>query len=542
MTRALLAATVAAALAVAGCGKASPGASTGASVPTGTTLSATTPAPKRDVGAITWALYRAPGTLDPIQAFDYPEITVVTSLCESLMRQQPDGTSVPGLAKSLEHPNDRTTVIKLRRGPTFWNGKPVTAADVAFSLKRAADPKAGGFYSPVFDRVASIRATGSDEVTIALKEPDYWLDGELSQMPGIVVEKASVQAKGKAFGTPRGGIMCTGPFKVGKFTAGGALSVVRNERFWDPDRRAKVARINFKTVASDASVNSALRTGDVDGIYPQSLSTLDQLRADKGVTVSAGPSFALDAMIVSDLKGPLGDVRVRQALSSAIDRKAYVSSVYQGSAEVPRTLANPGTWGYARDVFQSDSDRLPAPRLDLAKAKALVKQAGAAGKTITLGMTNEQVTVQSAATAIRSAGESIGLKVKLDAVSSQDYINFFVDPKARSGVDGFFTVNYPDYADPAALYKTFALPGGSQNYNGFSDPKVTAALDAARSSKDPEARAKSVTEAGDRLMQLLPWIPIAAPNAVVVTNSKLTGAPASFVYMGGPWANLLGGK
>src|SRR5215218_2916447 len=91
-------------------------------------LTATTPPPAKDVDKVTWATYREVGTLDPIQAFDYPENTIQTALCESLLRQQPDGTIEPGLAAQAEHPDDHTLVLKLRDGVKFWDGKPLTAA------------------------------------------------------------------------------------------------------------------------------------------------------------------------------------------------------------------------------------------------------------------------------------------------------------------------------------------------------------------------------------------------------------------------------
>ena len=535
--------TAIAALAIAACGKAAPDSSTSQSTAApsaSNTLKPTTPAPTGEAGKVTWATYRDVGTIDPIQAFDYPENTAITTLCDSLQRQAPDGTIGPGLA-TLTHPNDTTLVITLKDGPTFWDGKPVTADDVLYSLQRAADPKAGGFYGAVFSRVASMRKTSGNVVTVTLKQPDFWLDGELSQMPGVVVEKAFGESKGRKLGTPQGGLMCSGPYKVGSWKAGSTLNVVRNDSYWDASHKAKVAEIDFRGVPDDASMTSGFLTGGIDGSYPQGLSTIDQLKAAKDkVTVSQGPSFASDAIVISNLKGALGDVRVRQALSLAIDRKAYIQNVYHGDAQLPRTLANPGTWGYGRDVFQADWDARPAPAQDLAKAKALMQQAGAAGKTITLGMTSEVQQLNTAANAVRSAGEAIGLTVKFKAVSAQNFINFFTDPKARVGIDGFPTVNYPDYADPAAFYNTVVMPDGSQNYDAYDDPQTTKAMNAARSTADPAQRAKLVAQAGDRIMQQLPWIPMAAINTVLITSSKLTGAPASFAYMGGPWANLLG--
>src|SRR5262249_39158777 len=158
-----------------------------------TTLKSTTPAATGDTGAVTWATYREVGTLDPIQAFDYPENTVITALCDSLLQQQPDGTTKPGLATKTETPDPLTLVFTINTDAKFWDGKNVTADDVVYSLNRNRNPKLAGFYGAVFQNVKSIAATGPNQVTIKLTKPDNWLQGELSQMPGIVLEKAYVE-------------------------------------------------------------------------------------------------------------------------------------------------------------------------------------------------------------------------------------------------------------------------------------------------------------------------------------------------------------
>jgi peptide/nickel transport system substrate-binding protein len=88
-------------------------------------------------------------------------------MCESLLRQAPDGSLQPGLA-TISNPSPTTMVFTLRPGVTFWDGHPVTPADVIYSLERQMNPKLGGIYSAVFNRVQSITATGSNRVTITL--------------------------------------------------------------------------------------------------------------------------------------------------------------------------------------------------------------------------------------------------------------------------------------------------------------------------------------------------------------------------------------
>ena len=501
-------------------------------------LSPTTPAATNEVESATWAVYREPNTLDPIYAFDYPENTVITSMCEAVLQQQPDGTIGPGLA-TLSRPDDTTLLLSLREGVTFWDGTPLTAEDVVFSLQRQFDPALGGFYGAVFTNVSSIEATAADEVTISLKAPDVWLEGELSSMPGIVISKAFADEQGQAYGTPDGGVMCTGPFQLTSWKIGDRVSVVRNESYWNG--APKVGAMDFVGVPDEATLTAGFLTGDVDGSYIGPMATFDQLSSSPSLTVTQGPSYASAALIVSSLEGPLGDLAVRRALSDAIDREGLVESLYHGAAQLPRAIAGPGTWGYAPEVFQAAWDELPVPVRDVEGARAAVEAAGVSGGKIVLATTNEIAAIATAANAIRSAAEEIGLRVELKTVSAANYINLFVDPSARAGVDAFVTVNYPDYADPAALLSTFALADGSQNYSGYQNETVTELLEQARSELDPTARAELVAQAQAILQEELPWIPLALPNTVLVTSAELTGAPSSFVYMNAPWPATLGG-
>ena len=433
---------------------------------------------------MTWATYREVQTLDPIQAFDYPENTVIYSMCESLLQQQPDGSIKPGLASKVDQPDPTTIVFTINTQAKFWDGKALTPEDVVYSLQRNTNKALAGFYGLVFANVKSIAATGRRPGHDQALQARQLAARRAGGAAGLVVEKAYVERKGKAFGTPSGGTMCTGPFKLDAWKPGASLTAVRNDAYWDSAHKPMAKSMVFKGVPDDSSLTTGLLTNEITGSYPQPLTTLDQLKASSKLTVAAGPSFASDALVICNLKGALKDVKVRQALSMAIDRQAYIDTLYKGYALLPRTLANPGTWGYQRDVFQADWDKQPEPTRDVAKATQLVKDAGATGQEIVIGTSSEINSLVTAANAVRQAAISIGLKAQLKSVSAANYINFFTDPKAREGVDGFITVNYPDYADPAALYNTLAMPDGSQNYDGFEDPRITAAMNEARTTTD----------------------------------------------------------
>ena len=550
-TSATVAALAACALLAAGCGRAAPGTggSSGSANGSGDSgqisptkgLVISTPAGTSSVASVTWAVYRPVNSLDPIFAFDYPENTAISLMCESLLLQEPNGSVQPGLA-TVSTPTTTQLVFTLRPGVKFWDGDPVTSADVLYSLHRQMDPAFGGFYGQVFNRVKSITATGSDQVTITLKQPDYWLEGELSSMPGIIIQKSYAQKEGKSYGTPSGGIMCTGAYKFESWTAGAGVTADLDPHYWNPAVKPLVKQIVIKGVPDAASFTSGMLTGAIQGSYYFGLSNLKQLESSSNVKVYQGPGQMTDAFIVSAASGPLASPKVRQALSMALDRQAIISNVYDGAALMPRWLANPGTFGYGTSVFDAAYDSSPVLNQQLANAKKLANAAGVAGQTITIGTSSQLASISAETGAYQQAAEAIGLKVVLKSVSAADYINFFTSATARKGIDGFITVNYGDYADPAALLSTVALPGGDQNYDGFSNPQMTSLLEGARSTADPDQRAQLVAKAEELAAKLLPWIPNVQPTNVLMLSSNLTGAPASFSYMFAPWANTLGGK
>ena len=519
---------------------AAPGPETAAGVKEGADT-ILTPAPTKEKDSAVWAVYRETSTIDPIFVFDYPDNAAMAIACESLLRQNPDLTNGPGLATKAEYTSPTSLVITLRDDVNFWDGTPMTAADVVFSLYRQKDPANGGFYGSVFVNVTDIAATGDHEVTITTSSQDMALLGELSGPVGAVVQQKSVEEQGANFGTAAGSVMCSGPYKFASWKVGEGVTFDRNDAYWDTTLPMKLKSITIKGVSDEAVSTSGLLTGEIDGAYPIIASTLDQLRASDAVTVTEGPGYGISAFIVSNFDGALKDKRVRQALSMAIDRQGLVTALYKGAAYPARAVAVPGTWGYAKDVFTKAWNELPDVSVpDVEAAKKLVEEAGAAGQTVRIGMSSELNPLAVTAGEIQRAAESIGLKAELVSLSAAAYITFFIDAKAREAVDGFLTTNYPNYADPLGIYATMIAPAGSQAYNGYADPAAVQLVADARSEVDDTKRAEKVVELQKVITDENLWIPLVAPTNVLVMNKNITGAPSTFQYMFGPWAAYLG--
>ena len=518
----------------------SPGGTPSGNAPPGAGLVAITPTGTKPVSSVVWAINRDVISLDPIYDAAYPEYTADSLMCESLLRQAPDGSIEPGLA-TVSSPSPTTMVFTLRPGVKFWDGHPVAPADVVYSLDRQFSSNLGGYNSADFSRVALITATGTSQVTIKLKQPDYWLEGELASIPGIVIEKNFAEKEAKNYGTPAGSIMCTGAYMLKSWTPGVGLVAVRNPHYWNPSVHPLAGQITLKAVPDAASVTAGLLTGAIQGDYAVGLPTLDQLKDSSSVKVYLGPGWSSDVFAITSLKGVLGNLNVRRALSLALNRQAIINSVYQGAAQLPRWLANPGTFGYGKAVFDAAYGSSPVLTQNIAEARKLVMQAGDTGKTITIGTSSQLAVIAEVTAAYQAAAQAIGLKVILKSVSAQDYINFFTDPKFRAGIDGLPEVDYGDYADPAALLAHIVLPGGIENFDHFNDPTITAEVERARTTASPSKRAALIAEAEKLTAEQLPFIPDVQPDTVLVLEKNLTGAVSSSAYLFSPWADSLGG-
>ncbi|MFB7116108.1 ABC transporter substrate-binding protein [Streptomyces sp. NPDC056291] len=538
--RAFVAVAIASVISLAGCGKPAQSPSADRSAATGTLVD--TPAPKGDVDRVTWNVpYGEPTSLDPLKSYNYPENEVLSNLCESLMRVNPDFSVTPGLAESADHPTPTTWVYNLRKGVKFWDGKEMTADDVVFSLKRHLDPAEGSYWAGdmLTGNIASVKKTGAYQVTVTLKKPDVVINDYMATPLGAVTEAAFTRQAGAKFGTPDKGVMCTGPFALKKWDKGSQVTLVRNDAYWDESRKAKAKEFDFRFIVDPATLTNALKTGEIDGSYDVPTDAVDQLSNATNGTLYLGKSMQMVAIIGTG-DGPFSDPRVRTALLMATDREAISKTVFAGTAAPLRSVVPPGSYSYASKVYEDAYAKLLPTTVDIEGAKKLVQEAGKPSGPITIAYPSERTVYEDILAEVQSAGKKIGLDIQPKGVPSARYGAFFSDAEARKGYSGFMTTNYFDVPEPLAFLRNHIDPGSAENYDKFSAPEITALLDQASAENDDTKRAEFTAQIETKYMAKTPWLPIVAPSTRLFMNSKITGAPASFVYLYYPWAAAVG--
>ncbi|WP_370410236.1 ABC transporter substrate-binding protein [Streptomyces fradiae] len=532
----LLAATAALALTATAC--------SGATKPTGTgpgdyTVTPLAPPAKGPLPSLTWSLYAEPYTLDYAQAFDYPPNTVLANVCEQLLRVTPDLKIEPGLAVKWENPDPLVWVYTLRPGVTFHDGTPLTADDVVASLKRQMDPATGSPWGSAFKNVKAVEKTGPLQVTLRLTKPDMLLNELMAASPGTIESAAFLAKAGKEYGVPGGKVNCTGPYALEKWQQGESITLKKHPGYWDKKLTPKTDTVRFTFTEDSAARTNAFLTGTADGGYMVPSSSLAQLRASDKGKVHFGPNTAAANLAVLNFQGTLGDLKVRKALSLALDRENIIKAAAGGVGIPAKAPAARGAWALRPERTEGYYKELPDPVRDVAAAKALVEEAGATGKPVTLVTSSLAPEISVVANAVQAAGREIGLDVRLKAVAPEAYSSIFVDPNARKGLDLVITNGYDNTPDPLEFYQ-YLRTGDFGNYGNWSDPGYDAAFDRAIAAADPGPRSDLTNELQKIAVRELPIIPVyEAPYSVFLGN-RVTGAPTGIAQLYYPWAATIG--
>ncbi|AUG80499.1 peptide/nickel transporter substrate-binding protein [Kitasatospora sp. MMS16-BH015] len=503
----------------------------------GVKLSATTPPAAGEIDSFTWATYAEPPTLDYIQAFDYPQNTILSNVCESLMRWTPQLTLAPGLAEKASSPDPTTWVYDLRPNVHFHDGSVLTAEDVVFSLGRQTNPDNAAAWAQSFQNVDTITGTGPLQVTVKLKKPDSQFPQYMATAAGVIASKAGVTAAGKDYGTS-GSLDCTGPFKLGGWAKGQSIELDRFDGYWGT--KAKAGKAVFRFLTDPAARTNAMLSGEVDGGYLIPTESYDRLKSGGPGTLYFGEGLSTVNLNVTSMKGPLADLRVRKALSLALDRTGFVRTGLAGAGTVTGSLTTKAAWaGAPAEAQQAAFAHLTPTAQDLAQAKSLVKEAGAEGKVITVATSTIGQDVSLLATAVQAAGASIGLNVQLKTVAPNAFTALFTDPKAREGLDMFPETYYDSITDPLDLLGNFKT-GAYQNFAGYSDRSYDALVDQATAEQDPAKRAAIEAKLQQTASEQLLWIPVAEWPTALFLNKRITGAPTTISYLYYPWAADVG--
>lgn len=469
--------------------------------------------------------------IDYITSRDGNTFMVVAQVAPGLVTIDKAGKVVPLLAKSFEQPDAKTYEYTLDPKATFSDGKPVTVEDVVWSLERnrAKDSQTAANWT----NVTSIEAQGDDTVVIKLKEPDSGFVNMPALAP-IMQEAAALQGGLDQLGTPSNLPIGAGPFKIVSFTPDVDIKMERSDHWLGA--RPAAERVTFKLIQDPAAMSLALRSGDVD-VLPVLYSSRGM--ESEGVKLYRSPGAIQTALSMNTIVAPYDDVHVRKALAYAIDREGLLEVAAQGDGVVNETLTPAqslyGNIAPIADVEASFAT-LPKYDYDVEAAKAELAESGYPdGFSTTLPIiAGEQTT---AAQAIAADLAKIGVKVDIDEMSVNEWLEVLYGPREKLGL--LISGNGSGIPDPNELLGAFLDPAAAvvngTNSANYTNPEVGRLLAAQRRAPDGAERLTLITELFKIVKEEVPYAPLYAPNTFMALSDEYVISPYSTWSFVTPW-------
>jgi peptide/nickel transport system substrate-binding protein len=453
-----------------------------------------------------------PDVLDPTLARSFVGRLVFASLCDKLFDIDEKLAIVPQLATSYQWaPDHKSVTLKLRSGVTFHDGEKFDAAAVKFNIERhktLAGSNRRGELLPV----TTVDVLDPLTVKLNLSAPFAPLLSVLADRAGMMVSPKAALANPTGFGAKP---VCSGPFKFAERIAQDRIVLERFANYWDK------GAIHFDKVIYQPVVDSTvrlanLRAGQLDFIERVASSDIAGLKAEnrfgiaritelgyQGITINTGKSEMAQ-------KNPLGrDPRVREALELSIDRAGIVQVAVDGEGEVGNQWVSPNNTYYAKNV--------PVPKRDIARAKALLKEAGVRNPSFTL-MTPTTSDGQKVAQVVQAMVKEAGFDMKIQSTEFATSLNL-----ADKGQYEAYLLNWSGRADPDG--NLFSFYGCKQplNYPGFCKPEVDELLTRSRSTLDVGQRVKVFEQVAADIAKDRPIVYLYHRHWLWAYNKKLTG-------------------
>ena len=469
----------------------------------------------RDPGTVVFLIDSSPANLDPRIGTDGQSEHIDELLFDGLVTKDANFHFTPALAETWELRDPLTLVFHLRDGVRFTDGRAMTAHDVVWSINSMRDgtvisPKAATYAS-----VDRIEAQDARTVVLHLKQPDNFLLTNLSTGAiGIVPE-----GSGKDFWQHPVG---TGPFRFVSQQIDQNVVIERNPLSWQT--LPKLERVRFAVVPDAITESLELEKGSGDvAINSLPMDALPVLAKRPHIQIedTAGTQIQYLAFNVKDPL--LSDVRVRQAISCAIDRKLIIESLMLGHAQPAISLLPVEHWAWSGDVTRFDYDP--------ARAAQLLDEAGhpRGSNGIRFHVTMKTSTVEDVrllAAVLQQQLARIG--IALD-IRTYEFATFYAD--VTRGAFQMYSLRWiggneqPDIFSYAFSTARFSPKGANRGH--YSNARLDALLEEAATSSDTNKRRADYVEAQQILARELPAINLWYRDTVIVHNRRLTNVVPS---------------
>ena len=472
-----------------------------------------------------------PTSMDPHYHQATPNDAMTSHLFETLVGQDAKMDLIPRLATGWKALDDTTWEFALREGAKFSNGQPFTAQDVIFTFCRVMNNEQaiGGSYPAIVQKFADVRVQDGNKLIIKTRKPYPLLPNDLTRTAilwsGIVqhgpitfdlANKCGVTGPWPTVADFNGGrdVIGTGPYTLKSYVKGTAIELTRNEGYWG-DKPAW-SGVKLVPVPAAGPRLTGLLAGDFDLIENPAARDVKRISETPGFGHVITPSvrvvyFQFDVarspsptVKAADGKNPLQDVRVRRAISMAIDRKTIAARIMDGAATPANQFLPDGMFGTLRHP--------PELKYDPEGAKKLLAEAGYPnGFELTISSTNDRyINDAQISQAVAQYLSRVGIKTTVDAMTRSVYF-----PKRAKREFSFAMGGWSSETGEASSFLQYWVTRfdkehglGTSNYGGYENPEFDEVFKRALVTVDPAEREKLLQQSLTIALADLPSIPL----------------------------------
>ncbi len=419
------------------------------------------------------------------------------NIFEGLTRIDSKGEVQPDLAESWTiSPDGLVYSFRLIAGVKFHDGKPFDCSVVKFSYERAMAPNSTNAQKGLFEPIAKVDCTDPATAVITLKHPSAQFLFDMGWGDAVMVHPDSA-AGNKTH--PIG----TGPYKFKEWVPGDHVTLARNPDYWGS--QPKLSQVTFRFIADPAAATAAMLSGDLDAFpnFPAP-EALDTLKADARFTVKVGTTEGKTILALNNGRKPFDDVRVRRALTQAIDRHALIEAIENGYGEPIGSHYVPTDPGYV--------DLTGVYPYDVEAAKALLAAAGVQpGMTLTIKLPPPPY-ARKGGEVIAAMLAQVGITVKLVPIEWAQWID-------EVFLKGDFDATIISHTEPRDL----DIYARDKYYFNYHSPEYKALYNSYLTALDPAKQLDLLGKLQRKLTEDEPNVFLFALPKIGVWNAKLKG-------------------
>ena len=475
--------------------------------------------------------------LDPAITQDASSAFYITHIFSGLVALNAKFEVVPDLAETWQvSPDGRVYTFELRRGAQFHDGREVRAADVQYSLERAADPRtrsnvAASYLGDIVGvtakldgrarEIAGVSVRDDYTIEVTIDRPKAYFLAKLTYPTAYVVDRANVESGPDWTSVPNG----TGPFMLAAWQLGTELVLIRNDNYYG--RKAGVKEVQFLGLAPQVAAYEQglldiayVGLGDIERVTDPTQALNEELQVT--------PDLSVSYLGLNVRAKPFDDVKVRQAFNHALDRDKIITVALRGMFAPADGILPPGLPGYSED--------LKGLEYDVIKANLLIGQSSYGSVQNfppmvlhTFGAGFEPAPhIQAIVEVYR---QNLGVEIM---IRQTDFASLLELLSQRPDEVQMFSLAWvADYADPQNFLDVLFHSQSGENRTGYASNEVDALLQRARTETDAAVRMRLYQQAEQVIVREAPWVPLWHGRQFVLVKPYVRGFQPSPVVQ--PW-------